>query len=212
MTNARKNLFLMNHPLILHKISMLRNADTPTKEFRRLLREISLMIGYEATRDLPLKTKRIQTPLEETEGRILESSICLVPILRAGLGMTDALLELIPQANVGHIGMYRDHDTYEAVEYYFKLPANISESCVYVLDPMLATGNSATAAVNFLKKENVKTIKMINIVGAPQGVESFCKAHPDVDVYLGILDRDLNANAYILPGLGDAGDRLFGTL
>lgn len=202
----------MDHPLILHKISMLRKANTPSRDFRRLLHEISLMIGFEATRNLHLKIKQIETPLEKTEGKVLESSICFVPILRAGLGMTEALLELIPQASVGHIGLYRDHDTFEAIEYYFKFPSNISESCVYVLDPMLATGNSAIAAVNFLKKENVKTIKMLNIIGAPQGVESFCAAHPDVEVYLGILDRDLNPNAYILPGLGDAGDRLFGTL
>lgn len=205
-------LHLMEHPLIVHKISMLRKATTDTKDFRQLVNEIALLIGYEATRDLPLIPKDIETPLQTTQGRFLPKQVCLVPILRAGLGMVDAMLTLIPAAKVGHIGLYRDPKTLEPVEYYCKLPPDVSERTVIVLDPMLATGGSASAAIGFIKKRGAKTIKMINIIGAPEGVSQVCHAHPDVDIYLGALDEGLNDHGYILPGLGDAGDRLFGTL
>lgn len=202
----------MTHPLIKHKISMLRNENTPTSEFRRLVREISLLIGFEATQNLSLKSKPVKTPLETTNGEFVETPVLLVPILRAGLGMVDALLELMPFASTGHIGLYRDHQTKEPVEYYCKLPPNADKCKVFVLDPMLATGGSAAAAITMLKKRGIKDITMLNIVSAPQGEETLTKAHPDVDIYIGVHDRDLNENAYILPGLGDAGDRLFGTL
>lgn len=202
----------MTHPLIKHKISMLRDENTPSSEFRRLVREISLLIGFEATQNLPLKSKHVKTPLETTNGEFVETPVLLVPILRAGLGMVDALLELMPFASTGHIGLYRDHQTKEPVEYYCKLPHNADKCKVFVLDPMLATGGSAAAAITMLKKRGVKDISMLNIVSAPKGEETLTKAHPDVDIYIGVHDRDLNENAYILPGLGDAGDRLFGTL
>ena len=210
MYNPR--LHIMNHPLLQHKISMLRSEDTNTKDFRQLVGEIALLIGYEATRDLPLEDTEIQTPLAKTIGKTLPKQVCLTPILRAGLGMVDAMLSLIPAAKVGHIGLYRDPKTLAPVEYYCKLPPDVAERVVIVLDPMLATGGSASAAIGFLKKRGVKLIKLVNIIGAPEGVDVIFKDHPDVDIYLGCLDECLNDHGYILPGLGDTGDRLFGTL
>ncbi len=205
-------LHIMDHPLIQHKITMLRMKDTNTKDFRQLVNEIALLIGYEATRDLPVEDIEIETPLMKTIGKKCPKQVCLTPILRAGLGMVDAMLELIPAAKVGHIGLYRDPKTFEPVEYYCKLPPDVAERTVIVLDPMLATGGSAAAAISFLKQRGVSKIKMVNIIGVPKGVETVLEAHPDVDIYLGALDERLNDHAYILPGLGDAGDRLFGTL
>ncbi len=210
MSNAA--LHLMDHPLILHKISMLRRKETNTKDFRQLVNEITLLIGYEATRDLELADMEIETPLQKTIGKGLPRQICLVPILRAGLGMVDAMLSLVPSARVGHVGLYRDHDTLQPVEYYFKMPPDVADRVVIILDPMLATGGSAASAIDSLKKRGVKSIKIINIIGAPEGVSVIRNTHPDVDIYLGALDERLNENGYILPGLGDAGDRLFGTM
>ncbi len=207
-----ERLHLMDHPLILHKISMLRDEKTNSKDFRQLVNEIALLIGYEATRDLEVIPTSICTPIAETTGYILPKHVCLVPILRAGLGMVDAMLSLLPAARVGHIGLYRDPSTKLPVEYYCKLPPDVAERVVIVLDPMLATGGSAVAAINFLKQRGVKHVKLVNIIGAPEGVQVVKEAHPDVDIYLGALDKCLNDNAYIVPGLGDAGDRLFGTL
>lgn len=202
----------MDHPLILHKISLLRDKDTNTRDFRQLIYEIALLIGYEATRDLPVTQYTVSTPVTDTVGYRLPRQVCLVPILRAGLGMVDALLNLIPAAKVGHIGLYRDPATLKPVEYYCKLPPDVADRVVLVLDPMLATGGSAAAAITFLKKRGAKNIKMLNIIGAPEGVAKIKETHPDVDVYLGSLDEKLNDHGYIVPGLGDAGDRLFGTL
>jgi len=210
MSDAK--LHVMDHPLILHKISMLRSKDTNTKDFRELINEIALLIGCEATRDLPVTECSVTTPIAEAAGYHLQHQVCLVPILRAGLGMVDPLLTLIPAAKIGHIGLSRDPATLAPVEYYCKLPPDVAERVVLVLDPMLATGGSAAAAISFLKKHGAKHIKMLNIVGAPEGVKTISEAHPDVDVYLGCLDEKLNDHGYIVPGLGDAGDRLFGTL
>ena len=210
MSDAK--LHVMDHPLILHKISMLRSKDTNTKDFRELINEIALLIGYEATRDLPVTECPVTTPIAEAVGYRLPRQVCLVPILRAGLGMVDPLLRLIPAAKVGHIGLSRAPVTLAPVEYYCKLPPDVAERVVLVLDPMLATGGSAAAAITFLKKRGAKHIKMLNIVGAPEGVRRIAETHPDVDVYLGSLDEKLNDHGYIVPGLGDAGDRLFGTL
>ena len=207
-----ERLHLMDHPLILHKISMLRDEKTNSKDFRQLVNEIALLIGYEATRDLEVVSAPLRTPIAETTGYFLPKHVCLVPILRAGLGMVDAMLSLLPAARVGHIGLYRDPATKLPVEYYCKLPPDVAERVVIVLDPMLATGGSAVAAINFLKQRGVKHVKLVNIIGAPEGVQVVKEAHPDVDIYLGALDKCLNDNAYIVPGLGDAGDRLFGTL
>jgi len=210
MSNA--TLHLMDHPLITHKISMLRCAETDTKNFRQLVGEITLFIGYEATRDLSLNCREIETPLCKTLGKFVPKQVCFVPVLRAGLGMVDAMLELLPAAKVGHIGLYRDHDTLKPVEYYCKVPTDIADRVAIILDPMLATGGSAVAAIDSLKSRGCKRVKMVNIIGAPEGVKTVRQAHPDVDIYLGNLDDGLNENGYILPGLGDAGDRLFGTL
>ncbi|MGN0866077.1 MAG: uracil phosphoribosyltransferase [Oligosphaeraceae bacterium] len=209
--NSEK-LHIMNHPLISHKISMLRSVETDTRDFRALVSEIGHLMGYEATRDLPLVDTEIDTPLAHTRGKALPHQVCLVPILRAGLGMVDAMLTLIPAARVGHIGLYRDPKTLKPVEYYCKLPTDVAQRIVLVLDPMLATGGSAAAAISFLKARGASRIKMVNIIGAPEGVEVVQREHPDVDIYLGSLDEKLNDHGYILPGLGDAGDRLFGTL
>lgn len=205
-------LHVMDHPLIRHKITMMRCKQTNTKDFRQLVSEVALMIGYEATRDLPLEHCEIETPLTATTGFRVPKHVCLVPILRAGLGMVDAMLSLIPAARVGHIGLYRDPKTFAPVEYYCKLPPDVAERVVMVLDPMLATGGSAAAAIGFLKQRGARHIKLLNIIGAPDGVKRVTEEHPDVDIYLGNLDDSLNDHAYILPGLGDAGDRLFGTL
>lgn len=204
-------LFVMDHPLVAHKISMLRDENTSVKDFRELINEIALLMGYEATKDLSLKKKRVKTPLVECDGFEVEKQVALVPILRAGLGMVDALMSLIPAAKVGHIGLYRDHETLQPVEYYCKLPTDIGDRQVLVLDPMLATGGSAAAAIDFVKARGAKKIKLMCIIGAPEGVEVVQKAHPDVDIYVAALDEGLNEHGYILPGLGDAGDRIFGT-
>lgn len=205
-------LHVMDHPLIQHKISFLRDKNTSVKDFREMAYEIALLMGYEATRDLRLTEHEVETPIAKTVGKFIDKQVALVPILRAGLGMTDALMSLIPAAKVGHVGLYRDPETHEPVEYYCKLPNDIEERQVLVLDPMLATGGSAVAAIEFIKKRGAKKIKLMNIIGAPEGVEAVQKAHPDVDIYVGALDERLNENCYIVPGLGDAGDRLFGTL
>lgn len=205
-------LHVMDHPLIQHKISFLRDKNTSVKDFREMAYEIALLMGYEATRDLKLTEHEVETPIAKTVGKFIDKQVALVPILRAGLGMTDALMSLIPAAKVGHVGLYRDPETHEPVEYYCKLPNDIEERQVLVLDPMLATGGSAVAAIEFIKKRGAKKIKLMNIIGAPEGVEAVQKAHPDVDIYVGALDERLNENCYIVPGLGDAGDRLFGTL
>lgn len=207
-----KQVHIMDHPLILHKISMLRDKDTSVKDFRELAYEIALLMGYEATRDLALTEREVETPLAKTTGRFVDKQVALVPILRAGLGMVDALMSLIPAAKVGHIGLYRDHETLQPVEYYCKLPPDIAERQVLVLDPMLATGGSSAAAIDFIKKRGAKRIKLMCIIASPEGVEVVTKAHPDVEVFCGIVDERLNENGYIVPGLGDAGDRLFGTI
>lgn len=205
-------VYVMDHPLIQHKITMLRDEKTTVKDFRELANEIALLMGYEATKDLELTDTKVKTPMEETIGKTISKQVAVVPILRAGLGMVDAIVSLIPAAKVGHVGLYRDPETHEPVEYYCKLPTDIEQRQVLVVDPMLATGGSAVAAIDFIKKRGAKKIKMMNIIGAPEGVKAVQEAHPDVDIYIGALDRELNEKCYIMPGLGDAGDRLFGTL
>ncbi len=205
-------ILIYDHPLIQHKLSILRDKKTGTKQFRELVDEIAMLMCYEATRDLPLEDVEIETPMETMIAKKIQGrKLAFVPILRAGLGMVDGVLNLIPTAKVGHIGMYRDPDTHEPVDYYCKLPADIPERDVIVLDPMLATGGSAIDAVSRIKEFNPKSIKFMCIIAAPEGVEAFAKAHPDVELYCASLDRQLNDHAYILPGLGDAGDRIFGT-
>ncbi len=205
-------VYVMDHPLIQHKITMLRDENTTVKAFRELANEIALLMGYEATKDLELIDTKVKTPITETTGKAIDKQVALVPILRAGLGMVDALMSLIPAAKIGHVGLYRDPETHEPVEYYCKMPTDIEKRQVLVLDPMLATGGSAVAAIDFIKKRGAKKIKLLNIIGAPEGVKAVSEAHPDVDIYIGALDEKLNENCYIVPGLGDAGDRLFGTL
>ncbi len=207
-----KQVHEMNHPLIMHKISILRDEKTPVKEFRELVYEIALLMGYEATRDLDMVERPVKTPLTETNGKFISKQVALIPVLRAGLGMVDALMSLIPASKVGHIGLYRDHHTHQPVEYYCKVPPDIEERQAIVLDPMLATGGSAVAAIDFLKKRGAQKIKFMCIIAAPEGVEALSKAHPDVEIFCGIIDECLNENCYIVPGLGDAGDRLFGTI
>lgn len=206
------NIHEMTHPLIKHKISVLRDKDTSTKKFREIVGEIGLLMGYEATRHLKLDECEIETPITKTTGKFVTDSIAIVPILRAGLGMVDAIKSLIPTARIGHIGLYRDHVTHEPVEYYCKLPNNIDESEIFLLDPMLATGGSAVAAIDFIKKRGGKKIKFMCIIAAPEGIEVLSKAHPDVEIFIGNIDEKLNENCYIVPGLGDAGDRIFGTI
>lgn len=203
---------ITNHPLITHKITMLRSVETGTKDFRDLASEISMLMCYEFTRDLPLKEIEIETPITKTQAKVISGKkLAVVPILRAGLGMVDGILRLIPAIKVGHIGLYRDPDTLEPVEYYCKLPSDIEERDVIVLDPMLATGGSASAAIQFLKNYGVKSIKSCHLIAAPEGIERLNKEHPDVDVYCAAIDEKLNDHGYIVPGLGDAGDRIFGT-
>lgn len=204
-------LNLLQHPLLTHKLTHLRKKETSTKEFRETLGEIAGLMAYEITRDLPLKNITVETPIGKCNTRELAKDVVLVPVLRAGLGMVDGISNLIPTARVGHIGMYRDHKTLEPNTYYSKFPENLPEAIVMVLDPMLATGGSASAAISFLKGQGAKTIKLVCVVGAPQGVERVTKDHPDVQVYLAGLDEKLDEKGYIVPGLGDAGDRLFGT-
>ena len=203
---------VMDHPLIEHKISYIRSKDVGTKEFREVIGEITQLMCYEATRDLKMKEVEIETPVARTTGRVLDGKkLAIVPILRAGIGMVDGMLSLIPAAKVGHIGLYRDPETLEPVEYYCKLPSDCEERQVFVVDPMLATGGSSAAAVSMLKEKGVKNIRFLCIIAAPEGVERMREEHPDVDLYIGALDERLNDHGYIVPGLGDAGDRIFGT-
>ena len=207
-----ENVFIMDHPLIQHKISMLRNKNTGTNEFRKLIEEIAMLMGYEALSDLPLEDVEIETPICKMVGKELSGKkLAVVPILRAGLGMVDGMLSMIPAAKVGHIGLFRDPETLEPVEYYCKLPADCEEREVFVVDPMLATGGSCIAAIQMLKNRGVKNIRFMCIIAAPEGVKKLQEAHPDVEVYIGALDEKLNEHGYIVPGLGDAGDRIFGT-
>lgn len=205
-------LILIKHPLITHKLTSLRRNETVIKDFRKNLAEISALMAYEISRDLPLRSVNIETPVEPCKGMELASDIVLIPVLRAGLGMTEGITNLIPEARVGHIGMYRDHETLKPVTYFSKFPEKLSASIVMVLDPMLATGGSASAAIKVLKENGAASIKLVSIVGAPEGVKRIESDHPDVQIYLAALDRGLNSKGYIVPGLGDAGDRLFGTI
>ncbi|HUF11823.1 MAG TPA: uracil phosphoribosyltransferase [Longimicrobiales bacterium] len=203
---------VVDHPLIQHKLAILRRKDTSKKGFRELVDEISMLLAYEITRDLPLQDVEIETPLERTIGRqIAGKKLTLVPVLRAGLGMVEGILRLVPSARVGHVGLYRDHETLLPIEYYFKIPGEVESRRFFVLDPMLATGGSASAAVRFLKERGAQSIVFVCLVAAPEGAARMAQDHPDVPVYTAALDRQLNDVGYILPGLGDAGDRLFGT-
>ncbi|TXL66628.1 uracil phosphoribosyltransferase [Cerasibacillus terrae] len=203
---------VLDHPLIQHKLTHIRDKNTGTKDFRELVNEIAMLMAFEITRNLPLQETTIETPVQEAKANVLAGKkIGLIPILRAGLGMVDGMVRLIPAAKVGHVGLYRDPETLEPVEYYIKLPSDISERELIVLDPMLATGGSAADAIHSLKKRGAKQIRLVCIVAAPEGVERIKKEHPDVDIYLAALDEGLDDKAYIVPGLGDAGDRLFGT-
>ena len=206
------NVYVFDHPLIQHKTAMIRKEDTSVKDFRELVREISMLMGYEATRKLPLEEVEITTPICDTKVNMLQGEvIAIVPILRAGLGMVDGMLALVPNAKVGHVGLYRDPETHEPVEYYCKLPNDIDKREIFVVDPMLATGGSAAAAIDFIKARGGKKIIFMCLIAAPEGIEALQKAHPDVDIFIAAKDEKLNENAYIVPGLGDAGDRLYGT-
>ena len=212
MSPAFTNLTVLRHPLIQHKLTLLRDKRTSTRDFKLLASEIAMLMAYEATKDLPLEPIEIDTPLERTTGaQVAGKKLTLVPILRAGLGMVEGIAQLIPSARIGHIGLYRDHDTLQPVDYYFKIPAGEQSRDFFVLDPMLATGGSAVAAVQALKKAGASRIRFLCLVAAPPGVQAMLDAHPDVPIYTAALDRQLNEKGYILPGLGDAGDRLFGT-
>ena len=204
---------ILNHPLILHKLSIIRDKDTPVKEFRELVSEISALMCYEATRDLPLEDVAIETPISKTTvKRLAGKKLAVIPILRAGLGMVDGILSIIPSAKIGHIGLYRDPKTLEAVTYFSKLPRDIAQREAIVIDPMLATGASAVAAISMLKEQGCHSIKIMNILAAPEGIKTLQAAHPDVNIYVAEIDEHLDAHGYIVPGLGDAGDRIFGTL
>ncbi|AXI10632.1 uracil phosphoribosyltransferase [Oceanobacillus zhaokaii] len=206
------NVFVLDHPLIQHKLTFIRDKNTGTKEFRELVDEVAMLMAFEITRDLPVKEVEIDTPVTSTSTKVLAGKkIGLVPILRAGLGMVDGVRKLIPAAKVGHVGLYRDPETLKPVEYYIKLPSDISERELIVIDPMLATGGSANDAIHSLKKRGAQHIRLMCLVAAPEGVEVIKKEHPDVDIYLAAMDEKLNEEGYIVPGLGDAGDRLFGT-
>ncbi|MBQ6505390.1 MAG: uracil phosphoribosyltransferase [Flexilinea sp.] len=206
------NTIVTNHPLIQHKLSILRDKDTKPTEFRKLVSELGTLLCYEATRDLPLLSKEIETPLMKTQARMLAQKVALIPILRAGLGMIDGIWNLIPNACVLHIGLYRDEDTLKPVEYYNKLPNYRTVDHCLILDPMLATGGSAIAVADILKKWGAKSIRFVGLIGAPEGIEALHNAHPDIDIHLAAIDEKLNEHGYILPGLGDAGDRQFGTV
>ena len=206
------NEIVLNHPLITHKLGILRDIHTGTKEFRELITEISTLLCYEATKDAKLEKTIIETPLEKMEtGKLNEDNYAIVPILRAGMGMLDGIINVIPNAKVGHIGLYRDEETFQPIEYYFKMPENVSQREVLIIDPMLATGGSASATISRLKEEGVKKIKLLCVVAAPEGINLIEKDHPDVQIYCATVDITLNESAYILPGLGDAGDRVYGT-
>lgn len=212
MYNGNPNVTICDHPLLKHKISILRNKNTGTNEFRTIVEEIAMLIGYEALRELELEDVEVETPLETALcPTIAGKKPAVIPILRAGLGMVDGILKLMPAAKIGHIGLYRDEETLEPQEYYCKLPAAIDQRKIFVVDPMLATGGSAIAAINFIKQRGGQDISFLCVIAAPEGLEKLQKAHPDVKIYVGNLDRGLNDKAYILPGLGDAGDRIFGT-
>ena len=205
-------VYVFDHPLIQHKTALMRRTDTTVKEFRELAKEVAMLMGFEATRNLPLKEVEIETPICKTKMNMLDGEdIAIVPILRAGLGFVDGMLALVPNAKVGHIGLNRDPDTHEPVEYYCKLPVDIEKRKIFVVDPMLATGGSAVAAIDFIKQRGGKDIVFMCLIAAPEGIEVLQKAHPDVDIYIAAKDEKLNENAYIVPGLGDAGDRLYGT-
>ena len=205
-------IYVFDHPLIQHKTALMRKKETKPKDFRSLVGEIASLMTYEAARDLPLVDVEIETPMEKTTLKMLKGAdMAIVPILRAGLGMVDGMLSILPQAKVGHIGLYRDPETHKPVEYYCKLPADIETRTIFVVDPMLATGGSAIDAINSIKNRGGKNIKFMCIIAAPEGIAALQEAHPDVDIYIAAKDRELNANKYILPGLGDAGDRIFGT-
>ena len=207
-----EKVHILDHPLLQHKLSILRDETTGVKDFREVVSEIATLMCYEATRDLPLEDVEIKTPITTAKFKtIAGKKLAIVPVLRAGLGMVDGILTLIPSAKVGHIGLYRDPDTLEPVEYYCKMPTDIAERDVIILDPMLATGGSASAAIQFIKNYEVKHIKLMNIIAAPEGIERVHHDHPDVDIYCAALDEKLNDHGYIVPGLGDAGDRIFGT-
>ena len=207
-----KKIIIMEHPLIKHKISLLRDENTGTTEFRQLVEEIAMLEAFEAFRDLPLKDVEVETPIETCMTPMIDGKkLAIVPILRAGLGMVNGITALVPTAKVGHVGLYRDPETHEPHEYYCKLPDPIDQRLIAVLDPMLATGGSAVAAVDFIKKSGGKHIKFMCIIAAPEGIKRLAEAHPDIEIYIGNVDRGLNENAYICPGLGDAGDRIFGT-
>ena len=206
------NVYELKHPLIQHKLAILRNKDTGVKEFRELVGEIAGLMCYEATRNLPTETVEVETPVAVAKCQMLAGKkLAIIPILRAGLGMVDNMVDMIPSAKIGHIGLYRDPETHLPVEYYCKLPEDIESRQVYVVDPMLATGGSAIAAIDFLKQHGCKSIIMMNIIGCPEGVAAVTAAHPDVDLYIAAIDEKLNDHKYIIPGLGDAGDRIFGT-
>ena len=205
-------IYVFDHPLIQHKVALMRMQETNVKDFRQLAKEIAILMGFEATRDLELEQVEIETPMCKTQVNMLKGEdIAIVPILRAGLGFVDGMLELVPNAKVGHVGLYRDPDSHEPVEYYCKLPADIEKRRIFVLDPMLATGGSASAAIDFIKKRGGKDITFMCLIAAPEGIKVLQDAHPDVDIYIAAKDERLNEKAYILPGLGDAGDRLYGT-
>ncbi len=211
-TPAQSQVILIDHPLVQHKLTLMRRKDTSTKSFRQLVHELSALLAYEVTRDMPMQEVEIETPLERTTGRVIDGKkIVLASILRAGNGFLDGMLEVLPSARVGHIGLFRDPETLQAVEYYFKMPSGMEERDVIVLDPMLATGNSAVAAVDRLKACKPKSLRFVCLVTCPQGIATFHQHHPDVPIYTPAVDRGLNEHGYIVPGLGDAGDRIFGT-
>lgn len=207
-----KNVKVINHPMVQHKLTILRDKNTGVKEFRELVEELALFLGYEVTRNLQLEDVEVETPICKTMSKVIAGKkLGIIPILRAGLGMVDGLLKLVPTAKVGHIGLYRDPETLHPVEYYCKLPTDVAERDLIVLDPMLATGGSAIAAIGFLKEKGAKSISLMNLLAAPEGIKAVTKAHPDVNIYVAAIDEKLNEHGYIVPGLGDAGDRLYGT-
>ncbi|MDI3535086.1 MAG: uracil phosphoribosyltransferase [Thermosediminibacterales bacterium] len=207
-----EKVFVFDHPLIQHKLTYIRDKNTGAKEFRELVEEVSMLMAYEVTRNLPLEEVEIQTPLAKAKSKVIAGKkVGIVPILRAGLGMVNGMLQLLPTARVGHIGLYRDPDTLNPVDYYCKLPQDIEERELIILDPMLATGGSASAAISFIKERGGKNIKLMCLIAAPEGIERVCRDHPDVEIYTAAVDEKLNSHGYIVPGLGDAGDRMYGT-